>query len=459
MNQPVPTPHPPLPVPRALAFMGASALLAVTQGLDQGFLTANIPTYAGEMGVTATDAGWLLIAYMIPRAALPLMLIKLRTQYGLRRFAEWGIAIHLLVAFAAGWATDLRSAVALHFLAGAAAAPLSTLAFLYMLEPLERTWKMRLGLPLALALMMSGISMARIVSPALIGDGGLRGMHLTSLGLSMASLALVFLLPLRPVPRMRVIRPMDFVGFALIAAGFGGIITAAIMGPAHAWDAPWVVQVLAAGVAALAAGAAVELNRADPIIDIRWLASPAILHLTATLLLMRLLLSEQSAGAPRMFQVLGIQGDQLVGLFAVIVLATFAGALACVAWMRPDRVAPMHLAALLLIALGAWMDTHATVLTGPRQMLVSQALIAFASMIFIVPAMLTGLMAAMARGQQYLLSFIIVFISTQSLGGVLGSGLFSTFITHRQAAHRLALLLRCRHAAARKAAGRHHVRG
>ena len=54
------------------------------------------------------------------------------------------------------------------FLAGVTSAPLSTLAFLYFLEPLSREWKMRLGLPMALCLLMMGPSLARVISPALI---------------------------------------------------------------------------------------------------------------------------------------------------------------------------------------------------------------------------------------------------------------------------------------------------
>ena len=49
--------------------------------------------------------------------------------------------------------------------------------------------------------------------------------------------------------------------------------------------------------------------------------------------------------------------------------------------------------------------------------------------------MMRGLMSALARGPNYILSFIIVFVSTQSLGAVIGSGMFTTFINHRQALH------------------------
>ncbi|WP_103171119.1 MFS transporter [Paracoccus sp. SY] len=433
---PAPVVHPPLPLSQAMAYMGAAVVLALAQGLGQGFVAANIPPIAGDLGITTTQASWLMAAYMIPRASLPLLLIKIRTQYGLRRFAELGIIAYVAVAFASVWITDFRSAVVVQALSGAAAAPLSTLAFMYMLEPLAPEWKMRLGLPAAMAVMMAGPTLARVVSPALIGDGGLTGIHLTALGLAMVSLMLVFRLPLRPVPHMKVIQPLDFVSFLLIGFGFAGLTIGFVMGPILYWtDAPWIGLLLAASVASLALAVAVELNRAAPLLDIRWLASPSMLHLTATLFLFRLILSEQSAGAPRMFQTLGVAPAQMTGLFAVIFGASLLGGLACVAWMRPNRVGALHLVALLLIAAGAFMDAQATIDTRPAQMIASQALIGFAGMLFLPPAMMAGLIQALARGPQYLLSFVIVFISTQSLGGVLGSGLFTTLINHRQAAH------------------------
>ena len=377
-----------------------------------------------------------MAAYLIPRSSLPLMLIKIRTQFGLRRFAEVGIVCYVVVAFGSVWIEDMRSAVVMQFLAGVTSAPLSTLAFLYFLEPLPPAWKMRLGLPLALSLMMLGPSLARVISPSLIGDGGLLRIHLLVLGLALISLMLVYRLRLTPVPHEKVIKPMDLVSFALISFGFGGITVGAIMGPIHWWTAtPWIGVLLAASVAALAAAVVIELHRKAPLLDIRWLATPAMLHLTGTLLLFRLLLSEQSAGAPRMFQVLGVAPEQMTGLFAVICLASMFGGLACVAWIKPGREPQFHFVALMLIAAGAWMDSQSTLDTRPEQMLVSQAMIGFAGMLFMPPAMMAGLLSALAKGPQYILSFVIVFISTQSLGGVLGSGLFNTFTTRREALH------------------------
>ncbi|MFD2438958.1 hypothetical protein ACFSS8_00385 [Paracoccus kondratievae] len=103
--------------------------------------------------------------------------------------------------------------------------------------------------------------------------------------------------------------------------------------------------------------------------------------------------------------------------------------------MKAERVPLFHIIALVLIAAGAFMDSHATQDTRPAQMMLSQAMIAFAGAFFLAPAMMRGLLAALARGPNYILSFVIVFLSTQSLGGAMGSGLFSTLINHRQALH------------------------
>lgn len=432
---PAPAPAPALPLPWALAYMAAAALLALAQGLGQGFVLANIAPMAGDLGVTTTQASWLVVAYMIPRCALPVMLIKIRTQYGLRRFAEISILAYVLVALVALWVSDLRSGLVVQALSGAASAPLSTLAFLYMLEPLAPQWKLRLGLPMAMALLMSGPTLARVIGPSLIGDGDFGGLHLLSLGLAMLGLMAVYLLPLRPVPHARVIRAGDFLGFGLLCLGFGGLVTAFVLGPLLWWTSQaWIGLVLALALGALALTAALELRRPEPLLDIRWLVSPPILHLTGTLLLFRLILSEQSTGAPRLFQALGLAPAQMTGLFLVIVLATLMGALACLGFLKPGREPAFHLLALGLIAFGAWQDSGVSLQTRPEQMMISQGLIGFAGMLLLVPAMAAGLMRALARGPMYLLSFVIVFIATQSLGGMIGSGLFTTFVTHGQAA-------------------------
>ncbi len=103
--------------------------------------------------------------------------------------------------------------------------------------------------------------------------------------------------------------------------------------------------------------------------------------------------------------------------------------------MKPGREPAIHVVALTLLAVGAFMDSGATSLTRPQDMYVSQAMIAAAGALFLPPALASGLMSALKKGPNYILSFVIVFLTTQSLGGLLGSAFFGTFITVREKFH------------------------
>lgn len=444
MSAPAAAATPPAVAPKpfhlAAAYVAAAVFLALTQGLAQGFVTANIQQIAGEIGATTTQAAWLMAAYMIPRASLTLLLIKIRTQYGLRRFAEIGILFYVLTAAMALKIDDLHSGIAMQFVLGCAGAPLSSLAFLYMLEPLPQAAKMKYGLPAILTFIMLGSPLARVIGPGLWDLSGWQGLHVLGLGMALISLVLVYTLPLMPQPRAKVISGMDMVSFGLIAFCLGGLSTSFVMGYLHWWTTTlWLGQLLALSLAAGTLAVVIELNRKAPLLDIRWILSPAILHLTAVLFLFRIILSEQSTGAPAMFRQLGYAPEQLVTLFGLIVLASLLGGMAAIRFMRPDRVAWAHMIALLVIACGAWMDRNSTILTGPQQMYLSQAMIAFAGALFLPPAMLSGLMSALSKGPNYILSFVIVFLTTQMVGGVVGSGLFNSFIILRQKFHLSAL--------------------
>lgn len=422
--------------PSGLFYIIVAVIIALSQGLSQGFVSANLPQMAGDLGISVTDASWLVAAYMIPRASLPLLLTKLRTQYGLLAFARVAGAFAALVSFAACFTTDFHSALTLQFIAGCAAAPMSTLAFLYMLEPLPQRLKLIFGLPLALAVIMTAPTLARVLSPALIGDGGFLEVHLLILGLALLAFALLLVLPLNPAPTEKVIALADLSTFALIAFSFGSLTVVMIMGPIHWWfETPWIGWLLAAAVIALAVAVGSELSRKSPLVDFRWLMSPMMLQMSAAMLIFRILLSEQSTGALRMFQVLGFGPDAMVALFAIVSIASLVAPLACLAFLRPGREPWLHMIALLLIAFGCWLDSRSTVQTTPRDMAFSQMLIAFSGMLFMAPAMVMGLLTALSKGPSYLMSFIVVFLSTQSLGGVIGAGVFTSLTNVRQAYH------------------------
>ncbi|MDB5657854.1 MAG: transporter, partial [Cypionkella sp.] len=336
---------------------------------------------------------------------------------------------------------DLQSAVLVRAIMGIAAAPLSTLAFYYMLEWLPPARKMSIGICFGLLGSGMALPLARMISPDLLQLGGWHGLYLLEVGLALVALAVIYLLPLTHPPRSKVFDRDDWISFPLLFIGTGSLVIVLSMGRAYWWfETPWLGVLLAISIASLALLAVHELHRKNPMIDLHWLATRDMLNFAGVLMLFRLLLSEQSVGVTGLFTSLGIQNEQLIPLFRIIGVSTFLATAGLALIIKPQRTAAIHLLALGLIAAGSWLDSHSTVLSRPEQFYLSQAMIGAASALFLPPALLTGFGKAMAKGPQYILSFVTVFLSTQSLGGMIGSAVFSTFVTLREQFHSNMLL-------------------
>jgi hypothetical protein len=123
------------------------------------------------------------------------------------------------------------------------------------------------------------------------------------------------------------------------------------------------------------------------------------------------------------------------GLFWVMLLATAAGTLTSALTLNPMKLWKPISIALGLIAVGAFIDSHATVLTRPVNLYFSQALLAFAAAFFIGPTMIIGFGKVLQGGGKNLISFIVVFSIGQNIGGLMGSALVGTVQTIREKYH------------------------
>ncbi len=436
-----PAPLPPAkPFLLSAAFVAASFLMWITQGIGMNMVAVNIPQLQGGLGATAAETTWLLAAYMAPNVSLTLFLMKIRTQYGLRKFTELGLLTFVIATSLHWFIHDLNSALIVRFFSGAAASPMSTLGFFYMIEAFPPSKKMSWGLCLALTGTTLGAPLARIISPALLDMGLWKQLYMLEIGLAMICFATVYTLKLTPIPHEKVLEKLDFISYPLIAIGFGLLAMMLVVGRLYWWlEAPWVGICLAVSFGALALAAAIEINRENPLINIRWLTSRQTLTFAGMLLVFRVVLSEQTAGATGMFQALGIYNEQSTGLYWVLIIASLAGGMICAMVIRPGREFYIYSIALLLIITGAYMDGHANNLTRPQMMYLSQAMISFGGALFLPPAMAAGLMSALKNGPAYITSFIVIFIFTQSVGGLFGSALFGSFVTWRQQFHLRAL--------------------
>ncbi|WP_342641846.1 MFS transporter [Rhodoligotrophos ferricapiens] len=431
---PAPAPAPPLI--RSVSCIAASVLLWTTQGFGMNLVAANVYQIQGSLGASLNETMWLLAAYTAPNASLAILLVKIRNQFGLRRFAEISIAVFAAVALLHLFVRDLPSAVAVRFVAGIAASPISSLGFLYMLDAFPAARKMTWGLSLALTCSAASPSIARLISPPLIDIGLWHGLYMLEIGLALLSLAVVYLLPLTPVPRTKVLHWLDFVSYPLIGISFGLLAVVLSLGRFYWWfEAPWLGVCLAGSIIAFALAAAIEINRESPLINLRWLMTPEILHFAIVLLVFRIVLSEQTSGAIGLFQNIGLLNEQSQTLYLVILAATILGGLTSAALLNIERVSVLHAVALACITVGAFMDAHSTNLTRPANMYMSQGLIAYGGGLFLPPAMMAGFTKTLKQGPTYITSFIMLFLATQSLGGLIGSAAFGTFVTLREKFH------------------------
>src|SRR3546814_4658426 len=69
----------------------------------------------------------------------------------------------------------------------------------------------------------------------------------------------------------------------------------------------------------------IEHNRANPLLNTRWIGSREIITFAVGAAVMRVLLSEQSFGAFGLLSAVGMGNDQLILYQGVITLATIAG--------------------------------------------------------------------------------------------------------------------------------------
>ncbi|MEL6093727.1 MFS transporter [Bartonella schoenbuchensis] len=416
------------PLPKCFVYIFASFILQWAYGLGANMVQSNILQLSGNFRATLTETTWLVAAYMAPNVSVAIMLIKIRYQFGLRSFAELSILGFVFVCILQLFVTDLRSALIIRFFAGIAAAPMASLAFLYMLEAFAPEKKFTIGLSLNYMNAALAVPLSRLISPYLLeNNGGFSSLSAMEMGLVLISLGCIFSLPLTPVACNKVIRKFDWVSYSLIAFGLG--LNAMIMsvGKLYWWhEAPWIGWGLALAILSLVIATIFELNREYPLIDLRWLFSKEMVQVVLVLLIFRILLSEQSTLAADFFGLFGLLNGDMAPMYFAVTIGTLLGGGICVCFLRAGREDYFYFMSLSCLALGSYLDSYVNHLTRPEDLMLSQGLIGFGYALFLPPALFNGFVRANARGPSYVLSFIAIFLLTQVTGGLMSAAFFGS---------------------------------
>lgn len=420
--------------PRRVAYFLIGTLVTLTGGLGNALVTVNLINLQGTLGVFSAEVNWLPTAYVMTNVSMNLLLVKFRQQFGLRAFTEFFLVLYALVTFAHLFVNDLGSAIAVRAAHGMVGAALSTLGLYYSLQAFRKEWRPR-GIVISTGISQLAQPIAYIFSRSLLQFAEWRGLYLFELGLTLVTLAAVLWLKLPPGDRFKAFRPTDFVTFSLFAPGMALLCAALTFGRVLWWTAqPWVGIALACAIVLLLAAICVEHNRANPLLNLRWLTNGMIVRLGIALMLVRVVLSEQSVGAVGFLRLVGLNNDEMQTLFVVILLSTILGIAVSVLVVRPPHLMAPQVVSLLIMALGAWIDSHASNVTRPAQMYVSQGMLAFGGVMFLGPLLLT-MMGSVIANPANLISFSVLFGLTQNLGGLIGSSLLGTFQVMREKFH------------------------
>jgi len=420
--------------PRRIAFFLIGTLVTLTGGLGNALVTVNLVNLQGSLGVFSAEANWLPTAYVMTNVSMNLLLVKFRQQFGLRAFTEFFLVLYALITFAHLFVGDLGSAIAVRAAHGMAGAALSTLGLYYTLQAFKKEWRPR-GIVISTGISQLAQPIAYIFSRSLLQFAEWRGLYLFELGLTLVTLAAVLWLKLPPGDRFKAFRPTDFLTFSLFAPGMALLCAALTFGRVLWWtENAWVGIALAVSIVLLLAAICVEHNRDNPLLNIRWLTNGMIVRLALALMLVRVVLSEQSVGAVGFLRLVGLNNDEMQTLFIVILLSSVLGIAVSVLIIRPPHLMAPQVVSLLIMALGAWIDSTASNVTRPAQMYVSQGLLAFGGVMFLGPLLLT-LLGAVIANPANLISFSVLFGLTQTLGGLIGSSLLGTFQVMREKYH------------------------
>lgn len=415
-------------------FAMVGVLVAITGGLGNSLVIANLQYLQGALGATTAEMAWLPAAYVMTNVCMNLLLVKFRQQFGLRAFTEVFLVLYALVTFGHLFVNDLNSAIAVRAAHGMVGAALSSLGLYYMIQAFPAKWRLK-ALVLGLGTAQLALPLARLFSEDLLQIAEWRGLYLFELGLALICLGCVFLLKLPPGDRFKTFEKLDFLTFAILSSGVALLCAMLSLGRIDWWlEAPWIGIASACSLVLIMAGLAIEHNRANPLLMTRWLGSGVMIRLALAVILIRMVLSEQSTGAVGFMQMLNMSYEQMHTLYVVMLAGAISGLAISALTINPAHLLMPLVISLALMATGSVMDSFSSNLTRPQNLYVSQFLLGFGGTFFLGPTMVLGTKNVLANPRN-LVSFSVMFGICQNLGGLIGAALLGTFQVVREKFH------------------------
>jgi EmrB/QacA subfamily drug resistance transporter len=234
--------------------------------LDTSIVNVAIPTIQNEFGGTTDDVQWVVTGYTLTLGVVVPATAWLGDRFGLTRVYNLALLVFAAGSALCGLAWDLNSLVVFRIFQAIPGGilPVITLSILYRIVPREK-------LGAAMGLYGLGIVGAPAIGPALGGylveyvDWRLIFYINVPIGILGAVAAV---LVLQRIPRVAG-RRFDVLGFLTVAGGLFALLLATSEGENWGWGSYRILGLLTYSVLSLALFVVIELEVADPLLDIR----------------------------------------------------------------------------------------------------------------------------------------------------------------------------------------------
>jgi EmrB/QacA subfamily drug resistance transporter len=248
-------------------------------GLDTTILNVGLPAIKKDLHAPDSGLQWTIDSYGLVIASLLLFSGSMGDRLGRKRVFRSGLALFSLGSLLCSLAPGLGWLIAFRMLQAVGGSMLNPVAMAIITNTFtERrararaigVWGGVIGLSMALGPVLGGL---------LVDEVGWRAIFWINVpvGIAAAVLATRFV-PESRAPRAR---RFDLPGQALVAVTLGTLTYAIIEAPQTGWAAPRTVVLFAVAAAALAALAACEARRAEPLLDLRFFRSAPFCGATA----------------------------------------------------------------------------------------------------------------------------------------------------------------------------------
>jgi EmrB/QacA subfamily drug resistance transporter len=254
---------------------GTHALLAVvatvTIGMFIGVVESAIvgvayPAIQKEFGCTHEDVQWVTTAFRLTQGVVLPAAVWLYERLGLRRTYLISLALYGVGSALCGLAPNLASLIGARVILAipTALTPIVCMALIYRLMPAPAV---QVAMLIYATVVMAGPGFSPIIGGALVEYQNWRMVFY--IGIPLAVLGLIAgasLLPAMP-PTGR--RRFDAVGFLCLAVGLFALLLALSKGQYWGWDSYRILILCAVGTNALALFVVVELQVAEPLLNLR----------------------------------------------------------------------------------------------------------------------------------------------------------------------------------------------